>query len=264
MNEPFIIQEMDEEERWIEDESVNSEDDGDDKDENPMGSFDLFSTDKKDPKDEFQLTVGNVTVKLNGIKARYPHLLQSTGMTLWKGSEKLCQFLCDNPNVIRDKNVIELGAGLGLCGIVAHKQGARQVILTDGDTKTLGNMRSNIATNIDTALPGSNEESLIMCKQLLWGKNIDSFCDKWAPEKFDVVMGGDIAYAQDSLPVLFETAVQLLSSKPRSCFILSFVFRGGVTIQSIQECAERNKLCWEKIGDGDQEALYVFHRAATA
>jgi predicted nicotinamide N-methyase len=255
---------MDEEERWIEDESVNSEDDNDDEEEeeNPMGSFDLFSTDRKDPKDEFALTMGKVTIKLNGIKARYPHLLQSTGMTLWKGSEKLCQFLCDNPEVVKGKVVIELGAGLGLCGIVAHKQGACQVILTDGDTNTLRNMRSNVAANVDTVL-GSSVESPILCKQLLWGKNIDSFCNKWAPQKFDVVMGGDIAYAQDSLPVLFETAVGLLSVKPQSCFILSFVFRGGVTVQSIQECAERNQLRWEKVGDGDQEALYIFHHAAT-
>mmetsp|Transcript_11898 Transcript_11898/g.22290 ORF Transcript_11898/g.22290 Transcript_11898/m.22290 type:complete len:261 (-) Transcript_11898:63-845(-) len=257
---------MDEEERWIEDESVKSE--ADEKEEGgediPMGSFDLFSTDRKDPKDEFQLTIGKVSIKLNGIKSRYPHLLESTGMTLWRGSEKLCQFLSDNPNVVRDKYVIELGAGLGLCGIVAHKQGARQVILTDGDTNTLRNMRSNVALNVDTTvLLDSNEENLIVCKQLLWGKDIDSFCNKWAPQKFDVVMGGDIAYAQESLPILFETAVGLLSLRPQSCFMLSFVFRGGVTVQSIQECAEKNHLCWEKIGDGNQEALYIFHRSAS-
>lgn len=243
---------MDDEERWIEDE--DKEECGQDEHE-PFG-FDLFSSDNKDPTDEFKVNIGSLSLNLYGIQARYPHLLQSTGMTLWQGSQKLCNYLCDNPATIRDKNIVELGAGLGLCGLVAHKYGARRVMLTDGDSDTLKNMRSNIALNVESEVI---ESESVVCKQLLWGNNVEAFQLKWAAEDgFDICMGGDIAYAQESLHILFETALGLLSTKEDSRFLLSFVFRGGVTTQSIEECAKDHALKWTRIGEGDQETLYIF------
>lgn len=251
-----------EEIRWIEDAEDNSAKaaDGNDSDEEEANlGIDLFAVDLRDPSDVFMLTVGDsITLTLSGIKAKFPHLLQSTGLTLWEGSEKLCKYLCDHPQVVKDKSVVELGAGLGLCGIVAHKHGARQVILTDGDTDTLGNMRSNIASNISDAGGAAS----IFCKQLLWGKNVEAFREKWAQEHgFDVVMGGDIAYAQESLEILFETALELLSEKPGSVFLLSFVFRGGVTVDSVAAAAKRHELEWKRPEDSDTEGVYVFRRS---
>lgn len=39
--------------------------------------------------------------------------------------------------VMQGKNVLELGAGIGLAGMVAALLGARKVALTDGDAKVL-------------------------------------------------------------------------------------------------------------------------------
>ena len=246
---------MDEELRWIEDE--DKEESGEE--EHEVG-FDLFSTDKKDPTDEFKIDIGGLTLNLHGIQAKYPHLLQSTGMTLWEGSQKLCSYICQNPETVGNKNIVELGAGLGLCGIVAHKHGAKRVVLTDGDSDTLKNMRSNVALNVESQVLKSDS---VVCKQLLWGTNEEAFCSKWASEDggFDICMGGDIAYAQESLQILFETALGLLSSKVGSLFFLSFVFRGGVTTHSIEECAKGHKLQWNRIGETEKEALYIFQRS---
>eukprot|EP00979_Chaetoceros_neogracilis_P003627 scaffold630_cov234-Chaetoceros_neogracile.AAC.1 len=249
---------MDEDERWIEDED-KEEECGEDEHDESFG-FDLFSSDKKDPTDEFKVNIGELTLNLHGIQARYPHLLQSTGMTLWQGSQRLCKHLCENPDTILDKNVVELGAGLGLCGLVAHKHGARRVVMTDGDSDTLKNMRSNIALNVESEVI---ESKSVVSKQLLWGKNVKAFQLKWAAEGgFDICMGGDIAYAQESLQILFETALGLLSSKDCARFLLSFVFRGGVTTQSIEECAREHSLIWTRTGEGSKEALYIFQRSS--
>jgi predicted nicotinamide N-methyase len=69
--------------------------------------------------------------------------------------------------------------------IAAMKLGAHKVILTDGDTDTLDNMRDNIETNIE------NSKDSILCRQLRWGHNVEGFVEKWCPETgFDVVMVG--------------------------------------------------------------------------
>mmetsp|Transcript_12849 Transcript_12849/g.16837 ORF Transcript_12849/g.16837 Transcript_12849/m.16837 type:complete len:277 (-) Transcript_12849:257-1087(-) len=274
MNEHHSQQEEEEEEEpWIEDVDSDDEPDGDLGEEEDYGGVALFSTDQRDPNDEFTVSLGNnndKSITLTGIKAKYPHLLQSTGMTLWKGSKMLCDYLIKQESatsVCCDKTVIELGAGLGLCGIVAYQYcQASQVIMTDGDTDTLSNLRKNVNLNIQS--PPDSTRS-ILCKQLLWGKtNVQAFCDKYAAATnvgFDVVMGGDVAYAQESLEILFETALQLLSTKVGSLFILSFAFRGGVTIQDVLDCAKRHNLKWVEPQDkGDNgDGVYVFSRALT-
>ncbi len=115
-----------EEELWIEDGDDNKKSDSDAEEEDAECN-DLFA----DNRGEFQLTFNrDITVCLTGIKAKYPMFLQSTGMTLWESSKNLCTFLCENPDVVKDKSVIELGAGLGLAGIVAHKLGAKKVLVS--------------------------------------------------------------------------------------------------------------------------------------
>ena len=37
--------------------------------------------------------------------------------------------------------MLELGAGMGVCGLIAHKTGASSVVLTDGDITTLRYIR---------------------------------------------------------------------------------------------------------------------------
>ena len=287
-----------EETPWIEDADADSDDDAnspkdnndsddDDDSEQPYGGLDLFSTDHRDPTDIFTVTLSpnnnnnhhpEMSIRLTGIKAKYPHLLQSTGMTLWKGSQHLCDFLVENPAIVRHKSVVELGAGLGLCGIVAHLLGAAKVIMTDGDTDTLANLRRNVQLNQKHPHPSQQEgqpqpsknnsdppSSTLLVKQLLWGQKVENFRQKYTGERgFQVVMGGDIAYAQEALDILLQTVVQLLAHDHHARFILSFAFRGGVSIQNVMDCACNNHAlicCQEPVDKGpDGDGVYVFCR----
>lgn len=65
---------------------------------------------------------------------------------LWESAIGLSEWLAEHPEWVAGRCVLELGAGLGLCGIVAAKLGA-SVVQTDYDVRALelaaGNARLN-------------------------------------------------------------------------------------------------------------------------
>ena len=213
------------EERWIEFEVCRLEED--EKEDN----FNLFGD--PDPYEQFEFSFpkgGNVdtnndnsndndndnsnindkneiSITLRGYKHEHERIFDSTGLTLWRASKLLCDFLCSNSYYVENKNVLELGSGLGLCGILAHRLHANKVVMTDGDTDVLVEMRNNVDYNLKDECDGKNyhhdetdnvndandandankdeeeeavtrkpSEDIIPCRQLLWGKQyIDPF-----------------------------------------------------------------------------------------
>ena len=55
----------------------------------------------------------------------------ATARWVWDGAAPMAEFLCEHPERVRGKTVVELGAGPGLPGIVAARLGAARVVLTD-------------------------------------------------------------------------------------------------------------------------------------
>jgi len=207
---------------WIEDKDDND-------DESPV---DIFTA----VPEPFSLQFGEHRIVVKGLQAKYPHLLQSTGLALWRASNAMCDYLIEMDPV--DGPWLELGAGLGVCGILAAKLlPDSSFLLTDGDTDTLRNMRENIALN----------DSRATCQQLIWGSNAESF----RQEKL-TVMASDVVYAQDSLPPLFQTVKDLAPQR----FLLSYAFR-TVTIDQVLSCAENYGLSCSKKPDS-LEGVYVF------
>mmetsp|Transcript_16458 Transcript_16458/g.23408 ORF Transcript_16458/g.23408 Transcript_16458/m.23408 type:complete len:295 (-) Transcript_16458:147-1031(-) len=282
------------EERWIETE----EGDNDTEDE-PM-IFDLFQD--PDPYETFAFTFHvedpeefesikyhkkssskylkrKIDIKLNGIKTENGQTIKSTGLTLWRASNILCDYLCENPQIVKGKNILELGAGLGLCGILANKIGARKVVMTDGDTDALSGMRQNVNLNTCTSdkdrLPSSNHS--LKCHQLRWGQDIGRFKVKILHDndlecadinqtgvksessdyRFDVIMGSDIIYVEEIIEPLFDTVTQLLSHSNDAVFLLAYA-RRNVKIDFVLQCAENHGLKW-KMTSG-VEGIYIFSR----
>lgn len=55
-----------------------------------------------------------------------------TGQIVWRAAEQLAEFIVENNQIFKDKVVLELGAGVGLSGLVCA-QYAKKVYITDGN-----------------------------------------------------------------------------------------------------------------------------------
>jgi predicted nicotinamide N-methyase len=235
-----------EEVRWIEAEaSCLQEENVDD-----LSTGDLFAD--PDPRETFMLQYGPHSITIDGVKAENGQLLSSTGLTLWRAAPLLCEYMLSNAaNDIQGSNVLELGAGLGLCGILAHKLGANYVLLSDGDTETLREMRHNVklATSNGGALPGTN----IHCQQLVWGKRLKDFQEHYGT--FDVILASDVIYVEEVLEPLFDTVTTLMKESGK--FFLSYA-RRNVNIDLVFASATRHGLQWTQ-PDGP-EGVFVIQR----
>ena len=184
-------------------------------------------------RDESERKTSSLHLQLRGQE----EIHNSTGLSMWLGSELLCHYILQQPDKVRHKTVLELGAGMGLCGIVAYHIGARDVLMTDGDIHVLDNMRYNVEQNVppesyfhsnlcqkaniegtshglcveeDMNKQTKNIPTSISCPQLIWGQRIDEFQNKYG--KANVILAADCIYMTQSVDPLWQTIDQLLQT----------------------------------------------------
>lgn len=215
-----------------------------------------------------------IEVTLTGYKAELGQTLHSTGLTLWRASNILCDFLVQQREHIvgSSRNILELGAGLGMCGIVASKLGSGRVILTDGDTDTLARMRDNVQANCcchknlgydDDTVADAGVRKIVECHQLIWGERVEEF--RTAHGTFDLILGSDIIYVEEILEPLWNTIDQLLlhddkdwKMKRKAEFWLAYA-RRNVSIDLVFQHATKRGFQWKTTNE-DGEGVYIFSR----
>lgn len=69
------------------------------------------------------------------------------GAKVWTAAHTLSHELASNPEIVKEKSVLEIGAGCGACGFLAAKLDARQVVLTDYVDQLLLNLRDALHLN---------------------------------------------------------------------------------------------------------------------
>jgi hypothetical protein len=72
--------------------------------------------------------------------------VDSSGLDVWSGACTLmCSYVASNPDLLRACNVLELGSGMGVCGLFSAQTrfGARAVALTD-----VGNFVMKVDTDL--------------------------------------------------------------------------------------------------------------------
>lgn len=116
-----------------------------------------------------------------------------TGGSVWHASVALSRYLLQNPEIVKGKNVIELGSGCGLAGIVCAILGANKVILTDLDVQ-MDCLQKNINLNSNLWL---NRKDVVSCQPLPFGEDLFNTVDEYS--KFSnscatIVIGCDIGY----------------------------------------------------------------------
>ena len=109
---------------------------------------------------EIDLKVSVVEKKVDGI-----------AFQVWPAALILSQYLAQSPDVVKGKTVLELGAGCGVCGMIAGMCGAVSVILTDC-AETVSHLQENIAANV-LSLP----EGVVEATSLEWGESSELSAD---------------------------------------------------------------------------------------
>lgn len=101
---------------------------------------------------------------------------------------------------IKGKNIIELGSGTGLVGIVCSKIGAN-VTLTDMK-ESLPLLQENVELNFKTV------GQVPVVQELKWGQY-----KEYSPCQYDYIIGADIVYIEDTFDDLLDTICFLSGCK---------------------------------------------------
>lgn len=113
-----------------------------------------------------------------------------TGCAVWDAAIYLAKFLESNPLLVENKKILELGSGLGLCGIACAHIGAKKITMTDLDyilPTTLTNVaRNNVSGKVevkhldwnDCIYDTLGEIDLIIASDTVWISSlVDSFAN---------------------------------------------------------------------------------------
>ena len=125
-------------------------------------------------------------------------LLSDVGLQLWRASFYLADYLIHNPTLTRDSTVLDLGAGLGVCSLIAALN-AKMVYCTDLP-HIVQQAEKNFHINRDFLKEMSSKEPQIKFKQLDWSmfKELDAIdfdsADPDALNKISVYLAADVVY----------------------------------------------------------------------
>ncbi|CAF3812505.1 unnamed protein product [Adineta steineri] len=127
----------------------------------------------------------------------------SYGLYLWPCSPILAQFIWYNRNDFIGKNILEIGAGTSLPGLVAAKIGAQNVVLCDNPK-----IDQWLSLINETLKMNSMIADRIRIESLDWydEKSIDTLIKKYFPSNIDIIIGSDIFFHKKD----FETIIALL------------------------------------------------------
>mmetsp|Transcript_72417 Transcript_72417/g.120705 ORF Transcript_72417/g.120705 Transcript_72417/m.120705 type:complete len:302 (+) Transcript_72417:235-1140(+) len=125
-------------------------------------------------------------------------LKDGTGIgQVWEASEILCEYLVKYPSVVQNvESILELGAGVGVPGLLAARLGANRVILTDYHAVVLSRLTANLARN------GLSERCQVA--SLEWGSCASR-------SRHSLLLGADLAATRASALLLASTVRAMLA-----------------------------------------------------
>lgn len=134
----------------------------------------------------------------------------TTGLQTWIASLYLSDFFIEHPDIIRSRNVLELGAGCGLLGFVCAAMGATHVQSTDFSPMVMKLLEEN--RELNPQIRGQ-----ISVSELDWN-DPEELCGKMA-DTVDVIVGSDVVYDPTIMPALVDVLQRVIVSSQQVAYI---------------------------------------------
>ncbi|KAF2763371.1 hypothetical protein EJ05DRAFT_534728 [Pseudovirgaria hyperparasitica] len=151
----------------------------------------------------------------------------TTGLRTWEAALHLGAYLTtrEGQAYVKDKTIMELGAGTGLVSILAAKHlGAKRVVATDGVEIVVDAIRDNLFLN------GLDDSGRIEAAALKWGSPsaMGAMGEDYAVAELDVVVGADVSV----IPALVSTIGRLMEWRPELQVLMAATIRNEATFEA--------------------------------
>ncbi|KXS93514.1 hypothetical protein AC579_6419 [Pseudocercospora musae] len=164
----------------------------------------------------------------------------TTGFRTWEAALHLGSYLLSRrgQSHVRNRSVLELGAGTGFLAIFAAKHlAAKHVTTTDGDERVVEALKENLFLN------GLDDDEKVLTSVLRWGHRlkgtwVEEDCEEWP---YDVVIGADITYEKTAIAALVGTLRMLFDLRPALQALISGAVRNAETFETFRQACLRSK-----------------------
>jgi len=179
---------------------------------------------------------------------------------VWGAGQVMARCFDAAPELVKDVSVLEIGAGCGVCGLVAARLGASRAVITDGAPGALDAIRRSVeglpeecARNASAAFFDFRDDEDVLngtvsiedaraCKEVNhWVhsrpnalKSTIEACKLPVDETFDVVVATDVLYSDDHVGPLAASFIRRMKPSGRG-FILNACRNGTLIAHFIQK-----------------------------
>lgn len=194
--------------------------------------------------------------------------LALTGTCVWDASVALAKVLERNQFLVEGRNVLEIGAGRGLCGICAALLGAASVVITDLPY-VLEPIREELALNglqrapDDGSLEAQNEPVVVVA-ELDWRRPEDFLRSTEGQKPFDLLLASDVIWMPELVEPLVTALRAILEQNPKAELVLVHTTR----LLSVEEAffermaAQGFRIEWKLAGEDGLPIWSVMHPSA--
>lgn len=133
----------------------------------------------------FAISLGDISINLCAVN----DTTLETGGSVWHACCSFAKFIIHHKEMVQNKSVLELGAGCGLCGILAASLGASFVVLTDLEEQ-IPHLQSNVDLNKHLF-----KEGTVVCCPLAFGEDCNLIKKYFNSNSLvDILIGTDIGF----------------------------------------------------------------------
>ena len=172
----------------------------------------------------------------------YPHHNDVGVAKVWEAGACLAEYLMQNPDSIRGRRLIELGAGVGLTGLIAAAIGAKSVHMTDYTDATLENLSYNVSINNKWLEYRGIDEEVVSVGYLEWAEYAENDCRS---HPADILIAADVVYTVECIPDLVATVSKFLSSEGNTkakVALFATTYRNRTTFAIFEQELEKRRI----------------------